>query len=69
MSDTRTKCPDCPDGQLWDRKGPTADACPTCGGTAFIWTAPEEETDYCECGAVHTGLEDAGRCEACGRAI
>lgn len=31
----RIKCPDCPDGQLWDRKGPTDDACPTCGGDAF----------------------------------
>lgn len=29
----------------------------------------EEPSDYCECGAVHTGLEDGGRCEACGKII
>ena len=41
----RVKCPDCPDGQLWDRNGPTADACLTCGGEAFIWVADEDEDD------------------------
>ena len=47
MSDLhREKCPDCPDGQLWDRKGPTSDACPTCGGEAFVWVADDsEDTD------------------------
>lgn len=35
----RIQCPDCPDGQVWNRKGPTADACLTCGGEAFIWTS------------------------------
>jgi len=63
------KCPDCPDGQLWDRNGPTEEACLTCGGTAVIWDDPSEPSDYCECGAVHTGLEDGGRCEACGKII
>jgi hypothetical protein len=28
-----------------------------------------EDSGYCQCGAVHTGLENAGRCEACGKAI
>lgn len=35
----RVQCPDCPDGQVWDSKGPTDDACLTCGGGAFIWTS------------------------------
>ncbi len=39
----RTKCPDCPDGQVWDRKGPTEETCPTCGGEAFVWTEGDEE--------------------------
>lgn len=29
----------------------------------------EDGKDYCECSAVHTGLEDGGRCEACGKVI
>jgi uncharacterized protein (DUF983 family) len=39
----RIQCPDCPDGQLWDRKGPTSEACPTCAGNAFIWTTEPAE--------------------------
>jgi len=41
----RTKCKDCPDGQLWDKKGPTQDACPTCGGEAFIWVSESEDSE------------------------
>lgn len=33
----RIKCPDCPDGQVWNEKGPTECVCLTCNGTAFIW--------------------------------
>lgn len=33
----RIKCPDCPDGQLWDSNGPTSDACLTCAGSAWVW--------------------------------
>jgi uncharacterized protein (DUF983 family) len=40
---SRIQCPDCPDGQLWDKDGPTEDVCPRCGGHAFIWTAEEAE--------------------------
>lgn len=39
----RVKCPDCPDGQLWDKNGPTSDACLTCGGNAFIWASEPED--------------------------
>ena len=28
-----------------------------------------EGPDYCDCGAVHSGVEDMGRCEACGKVI
>lgn len=30
---------------------------------------PESDSPYCDCGAVHSGLEDMGRCEACGKII
>jgi uncharacterized protein (DUF983 family) len=42
----RAKCPDCPDGQLWDNKGPTDDACPTCGGEAFIWVEVQPDATH-----------------------
>ncbi len=29
----------------------------------------EPESIYCDCGAVHSGIEDGGRCEACGKVI
>jgi hypothetical protein len=32
----RRACPDCPDGYVWKTSGPTNDACPTCGGNAYI---------------------------------
>ena len=38
---TRQKCPDCPDGQLWDSNGPTDLPCLTCEGTAFVWAKKE----------------------------
>ena len=41
----RVKCPDCPDGQLWNSKGPTNEACPTCGGDAFVWRATASPYD------------------------
>ena len=32
----RQSCPDCPDGQVWDERGPTGAACPTCYGKAYV---------------------------------
>ena len=29
----------------------------------------ESDSPYCECGAVHQGIEGGGRCEACGGTI
>lgn len=29
-------CPSCPDGNEWNRDGPTGRACRTCGGKAYI---------------------------------
>lgn len=31
--------------------------------------AMTDDNPYCECGAVHSGIEDGGRCEACGKVI
>lgn len=31
--------------------------------------AEREDHPYCECGAIHDGLEDGGRCECCGKVI
>ena len=39
----REQCPDCPDGQVWNKNGPTNEICPTCKGTAFIWVNVEQE--------------------------
>lgn len=33
----RATCPVCPDGYVWNESGPTDRACPTCGGTAFVY--------------------------------
>ena len=30
-------CPDCPDGNVWNSKGPAGAICPTCGGTAYVF--------------------------------
>ena len=38
-------------------------------GFNAVMNAISDEKDYCECGAVHTGHEDGGRCEACGKII
>lgn len=32
----RKRCPDCPDGYVWNTSGPTDAACTTCGGKAYI---------------------------------
>ena len=34
----RVPCPECPDGQVWDKNGPTNEVCPRCLGEAFIWS-------------------------------
>lgn len=39
MTDARgiaVKCPDCPDGYVWNERGPTDKPCPTCGGEARV---------------------------------
>lgn len=41
----RVQCPDCPDGQVWDRNGPTREACPTCGGNAFVWAGQDADRE------------------------
>lgn len=33
----RIQCPECPDGQVWNNKGPTNETCPNCRGEAFIF--------------------------------
>jgi hypothetical protein len=38
-------------------------------GFNAVMNAISDEKDYCDCGAVHSGLEDMGRCEACGKVI
>jgi hypothetical protein len=62
-------CPDCPDGQVWTARGPTGEICPTCLGTAFLLEEDDDNYPFCDCGAVHSGIEDGGRCEACGKII
>lgn len=38
-------------------------------GFNAVLNAISDEKEYCECGAVHSGVEDMGRCEACGKII
>jgi hypothetical protein len=63
----KNPCPSCPDGNDWSSDGPTGRACPTCRGKAFIGEDDEDDSPYCECGAVHSIEEtDSGQCDACG---
>ena len=62
-------CPSCPDGNEWDRNGPTGKACSACGGNGFIGE-DEDDSPYCECGNEPTEEEDAsGICDACGKEL
>lgn len=38
-------------------------------GFNAVLNAVSDTADYCDCGAVHSGIEDMGRCEACGKII
>lgn len=38
-------------------------------GFNAVLNAISDTADYCDCGAVHSGIEDMGRCEACGKVI
>ena len=41
--DRRVPCPECPDGQVWTREGPTGRTCGRCKGHAVIWTTDNED--------------------------
>ena len=51
--------------------------CARCGASTMVSMDKNEskviympmDSPYCECGAVHSGIEDGGRCEACGKVI
>lgn len=56
-SKSRQQCPDCPDGYVWTKNGPTDKACQTCGGNSYI----EADADREMLGAdADFGLEDVG---------
>jgi len=45
----KTQCPSCPDGNEWDREGPTGRACQTCKGKGYLGEDnDEDETDDTE---------------------
>jgi hypothetical protein len=55
----------CPDGNVWDRNGPTGRACPLCKGEGVM--PEEEDIRYCECDLEPVMQEvDSGKCMACG---
>lgn len=38
----RKQCPDCPDGYIWTKNGPTDAECTTCLGEAYIVVRDED---------------------------
>ncbi len=42
---SRFACPNCPDGNVWTREGPTGKACPTCKGKAYLEDEDEDNDD------------------------
>ena len=62
-------CPSCPDGNEWNREGPTGRACRVCQGNGYIGE-DEDDSPYCECGNDPVEEELAtGHCFSCGKEL
>ena len=66
----RIPCPSCPDGNEWNREGPTGRACPACHGNGYIGEDEDDDSPYCECGNDPIEEELAtGHCFSCGKEL